>query len=218
MAANRTTEPGASYRSARRFERIFGPGLGYVHKQARALVEPGVGERVLEIGCGTALQLGRYRGEGRRLVGLDLDMGMLLRARENLKGQGELTRGDAGRLPFGDRAFDLVLACFMLHEMPTETRRRTLSEARRVLASNGRFLLTDFSARTDLGFGGKFYKLLIKGIEASVGGDHYRGYRDYMARGGLPPLIEEAGFSVVCSSTIGRGAIDVLLLIPSSRS
>jgi len=201
-----------SYRSAVRFERIFGPGIKYVHRQARELVEPLADDRVLEIGCGTALQLLRYRGERRRLVGLDLDPRMLLRARENLAGEGALTLGDAGALPFDDGAFDLVVASFMLHEMPTETRSRTLAEARRVLAPNGRFLLTDFSARCDLGLGGRFFELVIKGIERSVGGDHYRGYRDYMVRGGLPPLIEEAGFAIERSSTIGRGAIDVLLL------
>ena len=205
-----------SYKSAVRFERIFGPGLGYVHRQARALVEAGAEDRVLEIGCGTALQLRLYQGDGRRLHGLDLDPGMLQRAGENLEGEGELVLGDAGAVPFDAAAFDLVVACFMLHEMPTETRRRTLAEAHRVLAPTGRFLLTDFSARTDLGLGGRFYKLLIKGIEASVGGDHYRGYKDYMARGGLPPLIEEAGFAVERSSTIGRGAIDVLLLTSTS--
>jgi ubiquinone/menaquinone biosynthesis C-methylase UbiE len=208
-----------SYESAKRFELVFGPGIKYVHRHARELVEPDAGFRVLEIGCGTALQLVRYRGDGRRLVGVDLDPGMLMRARENLVGQGDLVLGDGGRLPFDDGSFDLLLACFTLHEMPTETRRSTLAEARRVLGPGGRVLLTDFSARGDLGFGGRFYQLLIKAIEASVGGDHYRGYKDYMARGGLPPLIEEAGFSIERSSTIGRGAIDVLLLSPtSSRS
>jgi ubiquinone/menaquinone biosynthesis C-methylase UbiE len=168
---------------------------------------------VLEIGCGTALQLGLYRGDGRRLTGLDLDPGMLARARENLAGQGELVRGDAGSLPIGDGAFDLVLACFMLHEMPTALRSATLAEARRVLAPDGRVLLTDFAARRVPRFGNRFYRLLIKAIEWSVGGEHYQGYRDYMARGGLAPLIEEAGLAVVGSSSLGRGAIEILLLV-----
>lgn len=201
-----------SYESARRFERIFGPGLRYVHRQGRKLVEPAAGARVLEIGCGTALQLGLYRGEGHRLVGLDLDPGMLLRARENLAEQGEVVLGDAGALPFDRGRFDLVLACFMLHEMPTETRRQTLSEARRVLSPDGEILLIDFSARTDLVLGGRFYKLLIKAIEHAVGGEHYQGYKGYMARGGLQPLIDEAGLTVVRSGAIGNGAIDILVL------
>lgn len=198
--------------SGRTFDLIFGPGLGYVHRQARKLIDARPGSRVLEIGCGTALQLGLYAGEGRRLVGLDLDPGMLERARVNLGAAGALVRGDAGALPFVDGAFDLVLASLMLHEMPTAVRGATLREARRVLAAEGRLLVTDFAARRDPRFGHGFYRLLIKSIERAVGGAHYQGYLDYMARDGLGPLVAAAGFDVIAADSLGRGAIEMLLL------
>lgn len=198
--------------NGRTFDLIFGPGLGFVHRQARKLVEPAPGIRVLEIGCGTALQLRLYQGEGRRLAGLDLDPSMLARARVNLGDDGALVRGDAGALPFADGSFDLVLGSLMLHEMPTAVRSATMAEARRVLAPDGHVLLADFAARRDPRFGHGFYRWLIRRIEHAVGGAHYQGYLDYMARDGMAPLIEAAGLTVVSSGTLGRGAIELRLL------
>jgi ubiquinone/menaquinone biosynthesis C-methylase UbiE len=198
--------------SGRTFDLVFGPWLGILHRRARRLVEPAPGCRVLEIGCGTALQLRRYRGDGRRLVGLDLDPEMLARARVNLGADGALFQGDAGALPFADGSFDLVLGSLMLHEMPTAVRDATMAEARRVLAPGGSVLLVDFAARRDPRFGHGFYRWLIGRIERGVGGVHYKGYLDFMARDGLAPLIEEAGLTVVRGDTAGRGAIELLLL------
>lgn len=97
------------------------------------------GERVLDAGCGTG-----YLAAGLRrarpdvvVVGSDLSAGMLSNARS--AGAWPLVQGDAGRLPFGDGAFDLVVARGVLHHLPDVA--GALGEWRRVLAPGGAVVL-----------------------------------------------------------------------------
>jgi ubiquinone/menaquinone biosynthesis C-methylase UbiE len=101
------------------------------------------GQRVLEVGCGpgNALVPLAARCAPRRLVGLDVDGGLLEGARRHLRGSGvtaELVEGDVRSLPFADGAFDVVLdfgTCY--HIAHPE---RALAEIARVLARGGRFI------------------------------------------------------------------------------
>lgn len=82
------------------------------------LSEPKVGERVLEVGCGTGHWTKWFReGLGMRVVGLDLSEGMLAVARGRLP-EVPLVRGDAASLPFRDGSFDLVAAVTVLEFVP----------------------------------------------------------------------------------------------------
>ena len=56
----------------------------------------------------------------------------------------DLRYGDAAHLPFPDASVDLVTATLMLHELTGETRDAVLREVLRVLAQDGRLLVTDF--------------------------------------------------------------------------
>jgi ubiquinone/menaquinone biosynthesis C-methylase UbiE len=55
-----------------------------------------------------------------------------------------LWQGDSADLDAPDSAYDQVLVFFLLHEMPSETRKRTLSEALRVTKPGGRLVLVDY--------------------------------------------------------------------------
>jgi hypothetical protein len=63
---------------------------------------------------------------------------MLEVARRCLGQRARLRLDDAARLPYPDRAFDLVLASAVLHEMPLAVRAATLGEMARVLQPGGR--------------------------------------------------------------------------------
>ncbi|MDA8208811.1 MAG: class I SAM-dependent methyltransferase, partial [Actinomycetota bacterium] len=65
------------------------------------------GRRCLEVGCGTGSVLGLLSGRFEAVVGVDLAMGMLRRA--DCQGA-SLIQGDAGKLPFADSSFDLIVA------------------------------------------------------------------------------------------------------------
>lgn len=55
------------------------------------------------------------------------------------------TRMNAETLSYKDNAFSTLILFFLLHEMPTEARYRTLSEVLRVLSVDGMFLCTEYA-------------------------------------------------------------------------
>ncbi len=106
------------------------------------------GERVLEVGCGTA-NLWRENAErvprDFALVLSDQSPGMLGEARARLaetKLVPDFREADAQALPFGDQSFDLVIANHMLYHVPD--RARALAEFARVLRRGGRLVVGTF--------------------------------------------------------------------------
>jgi ubiquinone/menaquinone biosynthesis C-methylase UbiE len=55
-----------------------------------------------------------------------------------------LCQGDSAELDAPDGWYDQVLVFFLLHEMPRETRRRTVAEALRVTKPGGRLVFVDY--------------------------------------------------------------------------
>jgi SAM-dependent methyltransferase len=96
------------------------------------------GRRVLDVGCGTGVDLVRFVRGGASGFGIDLADSAIALARENLRHQSlaaSLSVGDGERLPFPDGTFDLVYAHGVLQYTPGD--RALVEECRRVLAPGG---------------------------------------------------------------------------------
>ena len=94
-------------------------GIGY-HRMLDDLemqvVEPlARGKRVLEVGCGTGLILGRLARHAERACGMDISPGMLRAARA--RGL-DVVVGSATCLPYADASFDLVCSFKVLAHVP----------------------------------------------------------------------------------------------------
>jgi len=122
------------------------------------LLNISVGERVLDVGCGSGAvtrEIARRVGRAGRAVGLDPSPALLAVARElahetGLGDRVEFREGDALRLPFPDRSFDVAVCVTVLSHVPKgET---AIPELVRVLRSGGRLgvfdLDTDMTAFT----------------------------------------------------------------------
>lgn len=101
------------------------------------------GPDILEIGVGTGLVL-RYYPAGSRVVGVDLSVHMLARAREKVISQGlTQVRGlcamDACRLGLPDASFDAVTVPFVITLVPDPE--AALDEMRRVLKPGGEIVI-----------------------------------------------------------------------------
>ena len=110
--------------------------------------------RVLDLGCGIGRLLPALAEGAALVVGLDVSAGMLGEARRRCSGLTNLalvqsTGRDLG--PFGDGAFDLVLAVDTFPYLHLSGLAETmLAECARVLAPGGSLVLLNYSYRGDL--------------------------------------------------------------------
>ena len=117
------SDPDAYRRAARRYDQLFGRLNAGLRGLALKMFPPREGMDVLDVGCGTGLQLAGYQQARCHVSGIDASPAMLTVARRRLGDNASLQLGDATRLPYPDRAFDLVLASTVLHEMSPAARR-----------------------------------------------------------------------------------------------
>ena len=189
------------------FTEPFNAGL---RQMALRMMPPQPGMRVLEIGCGTGTNIQKYRQAGCKVFGVDLSPAMLAEAQRKLGPEARLHRADATRLPYPDGVFDVAIAMLTLHEMPNTKRPHVLSEMRRALNADGQLLLIDLlpgPLRFPRGYGIRFF---IRMIERVAGREHYRNYRDFMARGGLVPLIAECRLQITRERIVSGGNLTLL--------
>jgi len=108
-------------------------------------VRLGPGPAVLDLGCGTGINLleaARVLGACRRLVGVDLAPGMIDEARRKAQAAGvpaTFAVGDAEHLELPDASFDLVICNSVYHWFPD--RQRAVAEISRVLRPGGQALV-----------------------------------------------------------------------------
>lgn len=133
------------------FSLLYGSTAARLERQAvteglqRAQVQPG--ERILEVGVGTAAAFARLRQRLRasgELVGIDIAPGMLRATRRRLP-DARVAQADARALPFVSNHFDLLWASYVLEIIPVAELTPLLEEFRRVLKPGGRLLLICFS-------------------------------------------------------------------------
>ena len=176
-------------------------------KKALKLWPPQKGMVVLDAGCGTGAQLNLYRFYGCSVFGVEVSAGMIATARQKFEGSLNLCRGNAGRMPYRNQTFDLILLTMMLHEIPPDTRSVILSETERVLKDSGRILIIDYRVGRPNQPLGLLFKGVITLIEMAAGRPHYDNYRNFMKTGGLQPLLKKQRLTVERHDIAGRGNI-----------
>jgi ubiquinone/menaquinone biosynthesis C-methylase UbiE len=177
--------------------RYYDPALATIFQERRfrmpvvKALEVAPGQRILDLGCGTAtlsLLIGANTAAG-LIVGLDIDPVMLYTGQKKVAQSGalvSLTRGSADCLPYGNDSFDSAVSSLMLHHLETEQKRRMLCEAWRVLKPGGKVLVLDFGP---VGSGN------VARAAAAVFGRFER--IDDNLSGRIPDFLREAGFADV---------------------
>lgn len=204
-------------RVANWYDTLFQPMNAALLSIGLKLFPPAAGMKVLDVGCGTGAQLARYQKIGCEVYGIDLSPSMLAMAQKRLGELVDLHLGSATELPFEDNYFDLVTATLVLHELDPTMRDAVLTEMGRVMKKNGRLLLIDFhpgSLRFPKGYATKAFITLS---EILAGRDHFRHYRQFMAKKGLPALVAQHGLTVDQQKIVSGGNMALFLLSnPSS--
>jgi phosphatidylethanolamine/phosphatidyl-N-methylethanolamine N-methyltransferase len=120
------------------FDKVFYPG----RVAAIKLLEAKPGDRILEVGVGTGLNLPLYPRDC-DVTGVDISEGMLRKAEERVRtlgmGRARLMVMDGSRLQFPDNSFDRVIATYVISAVPDPV--KTLLEMRRVCKPSGHLVI-----------------------------------------------------------------------------
>jgi SAM-dependent methyltransferase len=109
-------------------------------RRALLLAEVKPGERVLDLGCGAGRFVAALQDAGADAVGVEIAEAALERARRNVPGAELHALAADGTIPLDDTSVDLVWCSEVLEHVPDTA--GLLSEARRVLRTGGRLLVT----------------------------------------------------------------------------
>lgn len=198
--------------STKFYDTVVGPATTTLRKIVLKMILPKKGMRLLEVGCGTGLNLKLYQEAEYEIHGIDLSPSMVKAANKKLGEHADIRVGDASKMPYQDNSFDLVVAMFTLHEMPGSIRLPVINEMARVMKMDGRLLLVDFHPGPVRFPKGWLYKTAIFFIEMSAGREHFRNYRDFIANKGLPPLIETNNLHIERKKIVGYGNLALFLV------
>ena len=181
------------------YDAVFGPVFRR-GRQAAVQAAERIGGRILEVGVGTGLSLPAYSRDN-RIVGIDISEPMLDRARDKVRRQKlshveAIRNGDAERLDFADRSFDVVVAQYVVTAIPNPE--RALDEFVRVVRPGGEIVLTTRIGAED-GLRGRIEGVLMPltsrlGWRTEFSWDRYQRWLDatpsvkLLEKRALPPL------------------------------
>ena len=117
-----------------------------------SLLPEEAGAKVLDLGCGTGLELNEYfkRNPAAEVTGIDLAPGMLQALREKFPERALiLTLGSYFDVPFGEECFDAAVSVESLHHFTQVSKEPLFEKLWKALKPGGYFILTDYFAPTE---------------------------------------------------------------------
>ena len=139
-------------------------GAAEFYPATAALLPDAPGCRVLDLGCGTGLELEYYfpRCPGARVTGIDLSGEMLAALGAKFPDRDlTLIRGSYLELSLGEGEYDAAVSVESLHHFPGETKLDLYRRLHAALRPGGYFVLTDYFA-ADEGEEAAFFRELAE--------------------------------------------------------
>lgn len=157
--------------------------------------EPGA--RILDLGCGTGLELSYYfaRVPDAKVTGIDLAPGMLAALGEKFPDKKlELIQGSYFEVPLGEDVFDGAVSVESLHHFTKEEKLPLYRRLYAALRPGASFILTDYFAPDDAYE--TFYRneLLRLKAEQGIADDEFYHYDTPLTVAHETEVLREAGF------------------------
>lgn len=163
------------------------------------------GSAVLDLGCGTGLELGYYFDlvPTARVTGVDLAPGMLDALRSKFPDRTlTLILGSYFDVPFGEEVFDAAVSVESLHHFTKEEKLPLYRKLRAALKPGGWFILTDYFALSDEEERLRRRELRRLKAEQGLPEDEFYHYDTPLTLAHETEALLEAGFSSV--EVLGR--------------
>lgn len=127
-------------------------GAGEFYRFTAECLPAHPGARILDLGCGTGLELEEYFriNPSAKVTGIDLAPGMLKRLESKFPGRElKLILGSYFDVPFGKCEFDAAVSVESLHHFTKEEKVPLYSKTYSALRPGGKFVLTDYFSDSD---------------------------------------------------------------------
>lgn len=127
-------------------------GAAEFYKFTAAQLPSGKSSAILDLGCGTGLELAEYFALDpfANVVGIDLSEKMLSALEKKFPDKKlDLICGSYFDVPFGKDRFDAAVSVESLHHFSAEQKSALYKKLRDSLKANGYFILTDYFAESD---------------------------------------------------------------------
>ena len=156
--------------------------------------------RILDLGCGTGLELEEYYrlNCNARVIGIDLSRGMLDALEEKFHGREiEVICGSYFDVPFGKDVFDAAVSVESLHHFTKEEKLPLYKKLFESLKDGGYFILTDYFACSDNEEREHREALLKLMAEEGIGDGEFYHYDTPLTVAHEKEALLEAGFTSV---------------------
>ena len=127
-------------------------GASGFYAYTASLLPQAAGSRVLDLGCGTGLELEEYFRlcPDAAVTGIDLSDAMLQALKAKLGNRNiRLINASYFDEPLGEKAFDAAVSVESLHHFPAEKKEQLYTKLHAALEENGCFVLTDYFAESE---------------------------------------------------------------------
>ena len=155
---------------------------------------------ILDLGCGTGLELEEYfaLNPSANITGIDLSDGMLSALENKFPYQKlDLICGSYFDVPFGKNRFDAAVSVESLHHFTGNQKRALYKKVFHALAEDGYFILTDYFAETDE-LEKEYFDTLKRLKQAEkITDDAFYHYDTPLTTAHEIEILREAGFSSV---------------------
>ena len=156
--------------------------------------------RVLDLGCGTGLELEFYYqlNPSVKVTGIDLSEGMLSALRNKFSDKDvTLILGSYFDVPLGENVFDAAVSVESLHHFTKEEKVPLYAKLRAALKNNGCFILTDYFSLSDEEEQLHRQSLSALKIEQGIADNEFYHYDTPLTVAHETEALAEAGFSSV---------------------
>ena len=158
------------------------------------------GSCILDLGCGTGLELTYYLEKvlSARITGIDLAPGMLETLRNRFPDKDlTLIHGSYFDMPFGEQVFDAAVSVESLHHFTKEEKVPLYTKLRKALKPSGYFILTDYFALSDEEERVRRGELLRLKRKQGLADDEFYHYDTPLTVAHEIEALQEAGFASV---------------------
>ncbi len=186
---------------------VIDPILAPLRKRVTAEIKPG--EKVIDIACGTGVQLIEIAKTASFVTGVDLSESMVNFAIKTSKKANILNAAffvcDASNLSiFKDKRFDVAIMTLALHQFPQHLYSPILSEIKRVA---NKIIIVDYAVplpKNYIGIGSRIAEFL-------AGREHNKNFKNYYKLGGLSQILPANNLTIKNSRLLAEKAFKLVI-------